>query len=144
MAKQIYIDENGNEILLSGTVNSADILPITTGSGTNTKAYVDSKLNETVTFTASEGVTASAHMKKINGTVVLSLNFMATVTVNTWKTIGSLSVAPSQTVYACAVYTQDGNYAGMIQIRSDKGIYYYAKINTSASTVGFTACFVVA
>ena len=47
MAKQIYIDSNGNEILVSGTVNSADILPIETGSGTNTKAYVDGLIQYT-------------------------------------------------------------------------------------------------
>ena len=43
MAKQIYIDENGNEQLVSGTINTADMLPIESGSSTNTKAYIDSK-----------------------------------------------------------------------------------------------------
>lgn len=41
MAKQIYIDENGNEQLVSGTINTADMLPIESGSATNTKAYID-------------------------------------------------------------------------------------------------------
>ena len=41
MAKQIYIDENGNEQLVSGTINTADMLPITSGSATNTKDYID-------------------------------------------------------------------------------------------------------
>ena len=45
MAKQIYIDENGNEQLVSGTINSADMLPITNGSATNTKSYIDTGLN---------------------------------------------------------------------------------------------------
>lgn len=45
MAKQIYIDENGNEQLVSGTINNAELLPITSGSSTNTKDYIDSGLS---------------------------------------------------------------------------------------------------
>lgn len=45
MAKQIYIDENGNEQLVSGTINTADMLPIESGSATNTKDYIDSGLS---------------------------------------------------------------------------------------------------
>ena len=45
MAKQIYIDENGNEQLVSGTINNAELLPIESGSATNTKSYIDSGLS---------------------------------------------------------------------------------------------------
>lgn len=45
MAKQIYIDENGNEQLVSGTINTADMLPIESGSATNTKDYIDTGLS---------------------------------------------------------------------------------------------------
>ena len=45
MAKQIYIDENGNENLVSGTINNAELLPIESGSSTNTKDYIDSGLS---------------------------------------------------------------------------------------------------
>ena len=41
MAKQIYIDGNGNENLVSGTINNAEMLPITSGSATDTKSYID-------------------------------------------------------------------------------------------------------
>lgn len=58
MAKQIYIDENGNEQLVSGTINNAEMLPITSGSATNTKDYIDSKVATTSgTATAQTGVT---------------------------------------------------------------------------------------
>lgn len=43
MSKEIYIDGNGNENLVSGTINNAQMLPITSGSSTNTKDYIDSK-----------------------------------------------------------------------------------------------------
>ena len=43
MAKEIYIDGNGNEQLVSGTINNAEMLPIESGSATDTKSYIDGK-----------------------------------------------------------------------------------------------------
>ena len=43
MAKQIYIDENGNEQLVSGTINNAELLPISSINPTNTKDYIDTR-----------------------------------------------------------------------------------------------------
>ena len=63
MAKQIYIDENGNEQLVSGTINTADMLPITSGSATNTKDYIDTGLSgkaNTTTFARKSVNTTSA------------------------------------------------------------------------------------
>lgn len=46
MAKQIYIDENGNEQLVSGTINTADMLPIDAlHPNDNTKDYIDNKVS---------------------------------------------------------------------------------------------------
>ncbi|WP_298534794.1 hypothetical protein [uncultured Methanobrevibacter sp.] len=45
MAKQIYIDENGNEHLVSGTINTASMLPVSAGSSTNTADALDAKAN---------------------------------------------------------------------------------------------------
>lgn len=44
MAKQIYIDENGNPILVSGTVNTAELLPISGNDTTDTKTYIDTHI----------------------------------------------------------------------------------------------------
>lgn len=41
MAKQIYIDENGNVIPVSGTINTASALPISGNDSTDTKTYID-------------------------------------------------------------------------------------------------------
>lgn len=43
MAKQIYIDENGNPIEVSGTINTAELLPISGNDPTDTKSYIDTK-----------------------------------------------------------------------------------------------------
>lgn len=45
MSKQIYIDENGNDFLISGTVNTAELLPISGNDPTDTKTYIDSGLS---------------------------------------------------------------------------------------------------
>ena len=47
MAKQIFVDENGNEHLVSGTINTAEMLPY--DSNTNTKAKIDSKADISIT-----------------------------------------------------------------------------------------------
>ena len=45
MAKQIYVDENGNPIEVSGTVNNASMLPISGNDSTDTKTYIDTGLS---------------------------------------------------------------------------------------------------
>ena len=45
MAKQIYIDENGNPIEVSGTINNASMLPISANDSTDTKTYIDTGLS---------------------------------------------------------------------------------------------------
>lgn len=40
MSKQIYIDSEGNEIQVSGTVNSADMLPLEAGSSKMTSEAI--------------------------------------------------------------------------------------------------------
>lgn len=76
MAKQIYIDENGNEQLVSGTINTADMLPIESGSATNTKDYIDSglsgKADISTTYTKSEVDTLLSGKAKVE---VISLSF---------------------------------------------------------------------
>jgi len=89
MARQIYIDSEGNEVLLSGTVNSADILPITTGSGTNTKAVIDSKANATsssgtmTTTIAASGYRATFRKLGDIKFVSFGLTTNTTITTNT-------------------------------------------------------------
>lgn len=49
MSKQIYIDSNGNEIQVSGTVNSADMLPLEAGSSKMTSAAIGTLSSLTTT-----------------------------------------------------------------------------------------------
>ncbi len=60
MAKQIYIDENGNEQLVSGTINNASMLPISASDSTNTKDYIDGLIK---TATVSGTTTSSGALE---------------------------------------------------------------------------------
>lgn len=61
MAKQLYIDENGNPIEVSGTINTAELLPISANDPTNTKDYIDSfQTVQSGTFTAQANVTVGS------------------------------------------------------------------------------------
>lgn len=60
MAKQIYIDENGNPIEVSGTINNAEMLPIESGSSTNTKTYIDTGLSGLIKTATVTGTTTAS------------------------------------------------------------------------------------
>ena len=112
---------------LVGAVNEVVSTKATTGSA--------------ITFAPETGITAAATSAVINKTVLLNLTFSGSFTQNTWKKIGAMNVTPSiPTIYVAGIHSSDGLYAGMIQIRSDNGIYFYPKIAISG-TVGCTANF---
>jgi len=49
MSKQIYIDSNGNEVQVSGTVNTADMMPMSASDSTKVKTAIDG-LNKHLTY----------------------------------------------------------------------------------------------
>ena len=131
MAKQIYIDENGNENLVSGTINTADTLPIASGSSTNTKDYIDSvacyNAGDTVTATISKycsGRTTSAGDKVVffyplsKDVKTNSSRITITTTSNCWRADGQ-PIALTQ-----------GTYNGAV---TDGGLYFIIDLSTSAT-----------
>ena len=89
MAKQIYIDENGNEQLVSGTINNAEMLPISSGSATNTKAYIDSVVES--------GSNADGYyIKYKDGTMICTKKVTITVNQNEWTSWGQLYESPAK------------------------------------------------
>ena len=123
MAKQIYIDENGNEQLVSGTINNAELLPIQSGSATNTKDYIDSKANE-VEITPTPATKMTAHVTKCwrKGK---TLYFNSAFKSNTgWVggndtvfTISGLNVV-NETYFPCC--TSDGTAYGYMSFRNNE------------------------
>lgn len=82
MSKQIYIDENGNELLVSGTINTADMLPISANPTTNTKAYIDN-----VVISGSN--TNGNYIKYSDGTMICTKIATATIPQNSWSAWGN-------------------------------------------------------
>lgn len=82
MAKQIYIDENGNEQMISGTINNASLLPISANDSTNTKSYIDSVVES---GTNSNGY----YIKYKDGTMICAKVIKLTFAVSNWTAWGS-------------------------------------------------------
>jgi len=48
MSKQVYIDSNGNEVQVSGTVNTADMMPMSASDDTKVSEAIANKLPKVV------------------------------------------------------------------------------------------------
>lgn len=69
MAKQAYIDENGNEILISGTVNTADMMPM---SG-NDSTKVSEAIGDLTTLTTTDKSSLVGAVNEVNGKILNTL-----------------------------------------------------------------------
>ena len=101
MSKQIYIDGNGNEKLVSGTINTAELLPISGNDPTDTKTYIDGLKVERQYYTA----TTSGY-----GNIALGGEFDADT-----KAIISATArnkANTNTLYLVDIYQNDVNKFG--------------------------------
>ena len=89
MSKQIYIDENGNELLVSGTVNTAAMLPISGSDSTNTKAYIDSGLSgigNIITGTTTGTVSCANNTVTEVGSITLDIGRYLIIACIDWAT----------------------------------------------------------
>ena len=93
MAKQMYIDENGNPIEVSGTINTAELLPISANDPTDTKSYIDNKTTTTTpTISPSTGVTIGKNSSgRIGNMIFLALRLNVTVNEGAWTTVATVN-----------------------------------------------------
>lgn len=111
MAKQIYIDENGNENLVSGTINNAEMLPIESGSATNTKDYIDTGLSD-------KADTGDLALKQDKAILNIKTTFANTNTIQTC--ISSLITDYGKNTMAFGfVLTGSGWYEGFLSFYDD-------------------------
>ena len=93
MSKQIYIDSNGNEIQVSGTVNSADMLPLEAGSSKMTSEAIGSLSSLTTTNQDSlvDAVNEKATVYEIGdiNTSTKTITFSSTIRFILFSTGGS-------------------------------------------------------
>ena len=71
MSKQIYIDSNGNEIPVSGTINSADALPLEAGSSQTTASAISGLQSD---VSGIQTTLANKYGYFYRGTTVVDLN----------------------------------------------------------------------
>lgn len=71
MSKQIYIDSNGNEIQVSGTVNTADMLPLEAGSSKMTSEAI----GDLSTLTTTDKSSLVGAVNEVNSTKANASDF---------------------------------------------------------------------
>lgn len=143
MAKQIYIDENGNEQLVSGTINTADMLPIESGSATNTKDYIDTglsgKADTNDTYTKSEVDNKVAGRKCITYSII-TLDTL-TSTEQTFNTFGGRKFSDYD-LYIFTFGSSDKNFRRTVVLTKsqwqsganiDEGVLHGASTSTASS-----------
>ena len=78
MAKQIYVDENGNPIEVSGTINNASMLPISANDSTDTKTYIDTGWSGLVSELAKKTTMYSTEIKYSGSSTTVTFNLTLT------------------------------------------------------------------
>lgn len=147
MAKQIYIDSNGNEVLVSGTITNDNNLPHYTGTPTpNSTAEAigavasDVSDLETVTdisssFTKGQSVTGTFYCKAFynKGTKRVS------VTIAVDVTSGSVSTGQAF-AYVASAYRPSSNIYGIpMLVKSSSGWQAYNGVLTSGGDLNQNA-----
>ncbi len=107
MAKQLYIDENGNPIEVSGTINNASMLPISGNDSTDTKTYIDNIAD----YSTSEKAVGKWIDGKTVYQKVIPVNFTAS---NTWHNVETIN-GITRIVSAEFLITEGGNRSNGIR-----------------------------
>jgi hypothetical protein len=111
----VYIDENGNEIPVSGRPTSAENLPIAPGSTTSTADAID-EVNDKIKFKSVQGTTTSGGVIDLgldyNDYLVISAEVLTTY--GTYYCTPVASMADSKT-YA-RVYDENNNKVGSTSV----------------------------
>ena len=152
MAKQIYIDENGNEVLVSGTITNDNNLPHYTGTptaGSTAEAIADlqdDKANialSTGTFTPQTNYTdMGSSVKKFGKLVVAHIKIQApsAISTRTWVgAIGDTNFLPTMDIpfsgSGCATHNGFINRTITGFIGSNGGIMIGDNLTTSTSAI---------
>ncbi len=91
MAKQYYIDENGTPIQVSGTVNTAELLPISGNDTTDTKTYIDTGLSGKQDSIKLDTATLTTNS---NGFCNINLTGRRIILLSAWSSSGDVLIVP--------------------------------------------------
>lgn len=124
MSKQIYIDSNGNEVLVSGTIINDNNLPHYTGTPTAGSTAEAINGQEQVSYTsATTGITTnSVTIIKKGRFLIFSIDIIFSTTyTNQWVTVLSIDTAMTMAIavgFFGAINTEDGS-ATFAQVYQD-------------------------
>lgn len=91
MSKQIYIDSNGNEIQVSGTVNTADMMPMSASDSTKVSEAIDEVNAVTTTNIATTGYSdVGIDLVKNNKMVQFKFTGLKSLPTGGWTKIADL------------------------------------------------------
>ena len=147
MAKQIYVDENGNPIEVSGTINNASMLPISANDSTDTKSYIDTglsgKADKTAvgTFTPKDSSVTPNNISfgYVDKLVGISARITTSLTANSLNNLGTIDIKPNTDLYLPAV-SGSGVHLGFVQITSTGNVGVYSTVGGTHG-VCFTASY---
>ena len=131
MAKQIYIDENGNENLVSGTINTGKMLPMSTTEPTSMVADRIEALeyNDGDTFNASISKYCSGRTTSAGDKVVFFYPLSNTVKTNS----STLTISTDSNCWrsdGAPITLSSGTYSGAV---TDGGLYFIVNLSSTAT-----------
>lgn len=144
MAKQIYIDENGNEIQVSGTINTAELLPISGNDPTDTKSYIDSAISALENYSLTDYSTniasnwnvitsSGCYAMKIGNVGIITIRIKTSASISSGSlTLSTLPFASPREIWG-SLSSLD-NKGGFIQLNGKELL-----IRCSASSDNFLA-----
>ena len=147
MSKEIYVDGNGNENLVSGTINTADMLPIESGSSTNTKDYIDTGLSGKADTSSLSARVTDISNKFVKNTSIANFNFycVAYYDDNIKRVFGSISCYTTGTGFSTTtpICTIDSDYrpsaevgwCGTVRDITNDDYFYYGSIKTNGQVL---------
>lgn len=112
MSKQIYIDSDGNEIQVSGTVNSADMMPMSVSDATKVSEAIGN-LNTPTALTLSNvptGVTNNSKAYKLsNGLILIMVEVTFSNASGSWQNVFDITWSGTTIVNCFGTVTNDQN-----------------------------------
>ena len=147
MAKQIYIDENGNEVLVSGTITNAGNLPLGSdfSDPTSTAGAIKALQTETLTCTGGTGVTVAyctggKNDKLVGGSIALDKSWSSG-----WNNgVATLNFKPSAQITLVALNATNGAFYGMASIDTSGNVNVYVTGTGASLRVAFSFGFITA
>ena len=136
MSKQVYIDENGNEVLVSGTVNTADMMPMSGGDSTTVAEAIGDLSTLTTTDKSSIVGAVNEVDKELNETITRENIVICGATVNGFRRLDiNLNTIGTRTVTINSVLTPgdatDHKSKFSVDNRTDKGTFGLYTTDTS-------------